>query len=398
MGKLTVFEIVLSNQQCVYYPGQMLQGHVIVELSEEMKMRGIRLQFYGGSQVHWTERHSTGSGKNRRTTTRHYSASEQYFNSVLVLFGKAEGQSGDNPVLPAGRYSYQFNFQLPCDIPSSFEGSVGRVRYWLSCVIDKPWKFDHNTKKAFTVINLLDLNTEPTAVQGAQGSGSKTLCCLCCKSGPITCKFTLDKLGYVPGEIIPVRGEIINHSNRRMAKSYAEFIMVTKYHATKKTKTTSQVVARLERGEVDPGDTDVWPDSPIPIPPCPPSKLPGCRIIEIDYYVKLCVDPAGPAFDLEVPLNVIIGSIPLQCTVQQYGMPSAPASSEMYQATAAGDAPALAHPDMPPPTYAECAFGKVNIKDDEDSEYTRGNLEYAPKYTYYNWGNEPQPYVPSVTD
>ena len=48
-----------------------------------------------------------------------------------------------------------------------------------------------------------------------------------------------------------------------------------------------------------------------------------------------------------------------------------------------------------PPTYAECQFGKVNIKDDEDSEYTRGNLEYAPRYTYYNWGNEPQPYVNS---
>lgn len=40
MGKLNVFEITLSNCESVYYPGQMLQGILTVDLTEAMKMRG----------------------------------------------------------------------------------------------------------------------------------------------------------------------------------------------------------------------------------------------------------------------------------------------------------------------------------------------------------------------
>jgi len=39
------------------------------------------------------------------------------------------------------------------------------------------------------------------------------LCCLCCKSGPITGVLRLDKSGYVPGEAIYLLGEVQNLSN-----------------------------------------------------------------------------------------------------------------------------------------------------------------------------------------
>ena len=48
----------------------------------------IRLTFKGLAYVHWTERHSTGSGKNRRTTTRHYSATENYFHQIVPVYGR----------------------------------------------------------------------------------------------------------------------------------------------------------------------------------------------------------------------------------------------------------------------------------------------------------------------
>lgn len=49
---------------------------------------GIRLRFYGAADVHWTESHSTGSGKDSRTTTETYKANETYIDMTLVLFGK----------------------------------------------------------------------------------------------------------------------------------------------------------------------------------------------------------------------------------------------------------------------------------------------------------------------
>ena len=76
----------------------------------------------------------------------------------------AEGESGDNPTLGAGRVMYPFVFNLPANLPSSFEGEWGRVRYSLQATIDKPWKFDHHCKRAFTVLSVLDLNVQPNVM------------------------------------------------------------------------------------------------------------------------------------------------------------------------------------------------------------------------------------------
>ena len=44
-------------------------------------------------------------------------------------------------------------------------------------------------------------------------------------------------------------------------------------------------------------------------------------------------------------------------------------------------------PTLAPPSYVQSVFGKVDIRDDGD-EHTRGDLNYAPVYPYYNWDNE----------
>ena len=46
-----------------------------------------------------------------------------------------------------------------------------------------------------------------------QNQVAKTLCCLCCESGPITGVLRLEKTGYVPGEAIYLQGEVQNLSD-----------------------------------------------------------------------------------------------------------------------------------------------------------------------------------------
>ncbi len=62
--------------------------------------------------------------------------------------------------LDAGFHRFPFQFQLPNrPMPCSFEGTLGHVRYFMRAVIDRPWKFDHVTKRAFTVAGIpYDLN------------------------------------------------------------------------------------------------------------------------------------------------------------------------------------------------------------------------------------------------
>jgi len=69
--------------------------------------------------------------------------------------------SGESYRIAAGTHQYPFQFSLPSGVPSSFEGEVGYVRYTAEAKMERPWKFDHVTRSAFTVISLVDLNLEP---------------------------------------------------------------------------------------------------------------------------------------------------------------------------------------------------------------------------------------------
>ncbi len=46
------------------------------------------------------------------------------------------------------------------------------------------------------------------------------------------------------------------------------------------------------------------------------------------------------------------------------------------------------------PSYAESVFGPVNIKDEDDDEHTKGNMNFTPVYTFYSWGERAQPSAP----
>lgn len=69
--------------------------------------------------------------------------------------------SATDHVLQPGEYKFPFNFNLPQNIPSSFEGLHGHVRYTTVSKLDKPCSRDMETKIIFTVICPLDLNRFP---------------------------------------------------------------------------------------------------------------------------------------------------------------------------------------------------------------------------------------------
>ncbi|XP_045187225.2 arrestin domain-containing protein 3-like isoform X2 [Mercenaria mercenaria] len=372
MGKKEVFQIILDNPSEIFYPDQLVSA--------------INVIFKGFANVRWSE----GGGDKRRT----YSSTEKYFHTKVCLFGK-EQTGKDDVKLKPDKYSYPFSFQLAKGLPSSYEAKIGRVRYTLKAHIDIPWAFDKYTKRLITVVNLLDLNAIPGAMNGSSKTDEKTLCCLCCKSDPITATVMLDRTGYVPGESVVFRAEINNRSDREMTCSSAKLVMLVLYHATSKTKKVNNVLFELKHGKIDGGGTDIWMNEKLHIPPVPPSYLQGCNIIDIRYYVMITVDPSGAGFDLNVPLEVVIGSIPLSSIAEQHGMvlpqqpqatllqPSPGAPKGIYSATAMPT-------NLPQATLVESAMGRVNTTEDDDTKETTGNTDFAPVYTYYNW-DKPDP-------
>ncbi|XP_048735830.2 arrestin domain-containing protein 3-like [Ostrea edulis] len=368
MVKLRSFKINLDNSKGIFVSGETVSGRATVDVESEITFQEINLVFDGKAYVHWSEKR--GSKDNRRTVF--YSGTESYFNNVVCVLGKGLG-GGDEHILHPGQYVYPFSFVLPPNLPSSFEGGVGHVRYTIRGTIDRPWGLNYNTVLAFTVLSALDLNQQPLATNGAEATDSKMLCCWCCESGPITGTIKVNRVGYVPGESLYFEASVQNMSNR-VCRMSAAFEMVTVFQAKTRRKTVPLRINTITHQSLQPGDSEVWGGERFILPPLPPSYLPGCNIIDIRYILKLAIVPSGIAINMYVPVEIIIGTIPLQSAVEQYqqtlssAQPSAP--------------PQVA---MPAPSYNESIMGSTNIAGEEDGEQTQGQLDFTPTYTYYDW-------------
>uniref|UniRef100_A0A2C9JRJ5 Arrestin C-terminal-like domain-containing protein n=1 Tax=Biomphalaria glabrata TaxID=6526 RepID=A0A2C9JRJ5_BIOGL len=383
-----VFEIVLTNNEAVFYSGQTLQGHVILELEKNVKVSGIKLVFHGKAFVHWTEQVMRGPGESRFKEVRHHSATEDYIDVTLPLLSKSN-QQDEERTLESGQYTYPFQFHIPASSPSSFEGQYGFIRYWTKVAIERPWKEDVSVKKLFTVIYPVDLNREPTA-DPIHNKREKRLCCLCCVSGPISASLSLSHKGYVPGETLYVNAEISNHSKRKVGSTSVELLMTTTFHTPIKSRSVTQQVASIQHGSLRHGDNDTWEGDPLVLPPVPPSYMIGCGIIDVRYTLELRVFPVGPAFELSVPLEILIGTVPLNSTIDRYlamhqMTPPTPRNLNFNHRGASAIQDNDIRPSYLSPNFSPSSVCRHHLHDDDDDHSTTFENNYTPYFVVYNF-------------
>ena len=66
--------------------------------------------------------------------------------------------SGGEEDTEPGDYSYPFAFTLPYQLPTSFEGVYGSLRYYVRAQLLRRYTLDAVFKKGFTLNNIVDLN------------------------------------------------------------------------------------------------------------------------------------------------------------------------------------------------------------------------------------------------
>ena len=298
----------------VFFSGKVINGRVMIDLSQEKKFRKIKLELVGRGEVEWSEQKTVTRNRSTRTETKYYSNSEQYFKQEVVLH--------QGPNLPPGLHNLPFSLQLPPNLPCSYEGEYGNVRYYVKADIVRDWKWNHKVKQHIMVNGILDLNLYPSAQAPGHSTDHKKLCCLCCKSGPITATIHSNRSGYVPGEMIGFNAEVDNLSNRDMKSSFLNLVEVVTYRATTKSRTERRVVAEIRRGMIRPGTSHYWEGVVMRVPAVPPTGLAGkCSIIDVQYSLEFHVDPSGPSFDLVVRIPVIVGTIPLTQYIPTFAPP-----------------------------------------------------------------------------
>ncbi|XP_063770793.1 arrestin domain-containing protein 2-like isoform X1 [Pseudophryne corroboree] len=177
----------------VFSSGDTVTGKVHLELLADTKVESVKLHAGGYAKVHWTESRSAGSST---AYTQNYSDEVEYVNLRENLLGTDNGTLN---ILPAGRHEFPFTFQLPETLVTSFEGKHGSVRYWVKAKLHRPWSTVKKTKKEFTVIEPIDINT-PDLLSPQAGTKEKVAHAWYCNLGQVSVTAKIDRKGYTPGE------------------------------------------------------------------------------------------------------------------------------------------------------------------------------------------------------
>ena len=64
------------------------------------------------------------------------------------------------------------------------------------------------------------------------------------------------------------------------------FLQIVQFYAQGNTKSATTAIFRISGGKIKAGDNALYHDI-IHIPPLPPSRLDGCRLVDIDYVITV---------------------------------------------------------------------------------------------------------------
>lgn len=211
--------------------------------------------------------------------------------------------------MEAGTHSYPFTCALPPTLPSSFEGEFGHVRYTIKVTLDRPWKFDQDSKMAFTVISPVDLNKVERLRNPYKLELEKTFCCFCCASGPLSVVIALPVTGFVSGQTMPIVAEIDNASNVDVDKVKFIFRKVLAFYThtpRRETKRDNKTIAELAIGPFNKAENRTVKQA-LEIPPLPPSNLDNCGIIDLHYELFVEIEVSGLHSNLTGVIPITLG-------------------------------------------------------------------------------------------
>lgn len=184
-----LFVYVQTNDP-YYSPSSFVNGAVYLDVYMPVTIYNVELRLRGTERVKWEEQKNNGAGDSNKIMEK-MKDKQTIFSTTSLLHAAAE-------TLPPGQYQYPFSFQLPDQIPGSFEikhGDYdGRIRYTLTAVLNCA---DRDPVKYRTE---LVVRQRPTVANyNAPVSVDEEVCICCSNKGrcSVTCNFQSDT--YQPG-------------------------------------------------------------------------------------------------------------------------------------------------------------------------------------------------------
>ncbi|CAO4366122.1 unnamed protein product [Caenorhabditis nigoni] len=412
--------VEFDQPQEVFLPGHPISGRVILMTSESYKARAVHLKLDGRAHTNWheyeTERHTDANGNiENRQKKVDYSATVKYLETKILIWASVDGS---NLLIP-GTYAWPFSYRLPSNIPPSFEGKYGYIRYSVTAEVDRPWRFDKTSKRCITVSPLLDLNFISNAMTPLQDQTSENLGCCCFKKGYLSVKLDIPKTGFVLGETVPINLHIVNKSSVNVTMVTATILQRCTFMAYRNgTIFNFTEISGVTRGEVKRNsNTVITQTQPLTVEPKNshnlalelrlPSVTPTINlfspIITVEYYVDVSVNSSTTFFSsIDCETSILIGTVPIhQYLPPSYYQPNPPLPTPYPigngvapppEYPSSSNAPpypevpypvktdGVVQPSAPPPSYQDSMYGTdgTHIRTEEHEK------PFVPKYPVFN--------------
>lgn len=215
-------------------------------------------------------------------------------------------------VLLPGTTTYDFYFNLKTELPSSFSGSCGKIKYKLEFVLDKPWKFDEKQTLLLNIIQSVNLNLAFSTLQPFQKQLTRNIGYI--NSGPISVHAYIPKTGYICGEKLAVQVIVSNNSRIHVEKLKFALNKIVDYHSKTPGAAIKREIQRLLKKEAGgvAKKTEQRYEHVIDMPKTTPSQDSSTsRLIYISYELNVEAKLRGILNkNLLIAIPLKIGTIP----------------------------------------------------------------------------------------
>ncbi|UJR10999.1 hypothetical protein I4U23_015183 [Adineta vaga] len=294
--------ITLDRPNPFYYSGEIVSGVAQIYVNAEtLEADEIDMNLIG--EIGYTTRHTHTVNGRRKTETKHHTV--QFLMSKYV-FARPEGGAKEL-TFAQGQYSWPFQVQLPNHLPPTMghTQTYPRVRYYLQILIDKAWYKTNTRENQFiTVFPRVVLSQMPNCLLPTTfGDNNRQ---------DIIFRGTLNKHGYLPGEIIQGTFDIDNP--RQVLIKQINVTMIENYtigHGTHRYVVYSSIIPELMRRK----ESKIVQQFTFGIPAT--TLAPSCQYtgglhqtasVNIIYALEFDVNVEGIFTDMKISVPIVIGT------------------------------------------------------------------------------------------
>ncbi|XP_042371086.1 arrestin domain-containing protein 3-like, partial [Plectropomus leopardus] len=168
------------------------------------------------------------------------------------------------------------------EMPSSFNGSFGKIVYSLEAKLSRSMRIDKKDSTKINFVSRADLSSDPGLMVPQHESKDKKMKIF--TSGTVAMDVNLEKTGFFQGEGLKVLTSVHNNSSREIKPKYCVYRKHSFFARGKRRVCTKDLFKEV--GEPIPPSTKVNVTQVLPIPHDVEPSIPNCSIIKAEYRLR----------------------------------------------------------------------------------------------------------------